>query len=336
MEINVNASKNYKILIEDNLDKLKGLLNEIKSSKIAIITDTKVHSLYGWEFENLIEDKEVISYEIKSGEESKNASNYITILNFLALHNFTREDTIIALGGGVVGDLAGFVAATYLRGVNLIMIPTTLLSMVDSSIGGKTAINLDLGKNLVGAFYQPSLVYINLPFLQTLPKREIDCGMGEIVKYAFIDKRVTFENIEKGISKELIYNCILAKKDIVEKDEKEQGDRKLLNLGHTVGHAIEKALQYTLSHGESIALGIGIAIDVSLKLGVINTENALKAKKYVKLATSRTLSFDKDEIFRFIKNDKKSHNGKVDFIVIDNDLTAQIKTITLDNLYEIL
>ncbi len=336
MEISVNASKNYKIVIEDNLDKFKELIKEIKSSKIAIISDSKVHSLYGFEVESLIEDKEVVSYEIKSGEESKNASNYITILNYLALHNFKRTDTIIALGGGVVGDLAGFVGATYLRGINVVMLPTSLLSMVDSSIGGKTAINLDSGKNLVGAFYQPSLVYINTSFLKTLPDREITCGLGEIVKYAFIDKRVTTEDIKKGITKELIYNCILVKKDIVEKDERESGERKLLNLGHTVGHAIEKALQFTLSHGECVGLGINIAIDVSQKLGVLSYENSLKAKEIVKLATNRTISFDKEQIFRFIRLDKKSYDEKVDFIIIDDTLTAKIKTLTLDNLYEIL
>lgn len=336
LEINVNASKNYKIIIEDNLDKLKELFKEVKSSKIAIISDSKVHSLYGWEVENLIEGKEVISYEIKSGEESKNAVNYITILNFLALHNFKRTDTIVALGGGVVGDLAGFIGATYLRGVNVIMVPTTLLSMVDSSIGGKTAINLDMGKNLVGAFYQPSLVYINTSFLSTLPPREITCGLGEIVKYAFIDKRVSVDLIKNGVSKDLIYNCILAKKYIVENDEKENGIRKLLNLGHTVGHAIEKALNYTLSHGECVALGIGVAINVSNKLGVLSKENSEKAKEIVSLATSRTISFDKDELFKFIKIDKKTYGDNVDFIIIDNNLTANIKTLTLNELYNIL
>ena len=336
MEINVNVSNNYKIVIEDNLEKLKELLNEVKSSKIAIISDSKVHSLYGWEVDHLIENKEVISYEIKSGEESKNATNYITILNYLALNNFKRTDTIVALGGGVVGDLAGFIGATYLRGVNVIMVPTTLLSIVDSSIGGKTAINLDMGKNLVGAFYQPSLVYINTSFLSTLPSREITCGLGEIVKYSFIDKRVSVDLIKKGVSKDLIYNCILAKKDIVEKDEKENGVRKLLNLGHTVGHAIERALNYTLSHGECVAMGIGVAIDISFKLGVLSKENSEKAKEIVSLATNRTVSFDKEQIFKFIKIDKKSYDDKVDFIIIDNNLTANVKTLTLNELYNLL
>ena len=206
MEINVKASKNYQVVIKDNLSELlpysKGV---IKGNKVAIITDKTVEKLYLNTVKEIFSDYSVYTYVVDGGEDSKSLNCYISILQFLAESAFKRDDTVIALGGGVIGDLAGFSASTYMRGINLIMIPTTLLSMVDSSVGGKTAVNMSSGKNLVGSFYQPSLVYIATEFLKTLPNREVLSGMGEIVKYSFIGSGLNLEDIKNGVTASLIY-----------------------------------------------------------------------------------------------------------------------------------
>ena len=337
MEVKVNASKNYSVVIKDDITLFSNYIKDLKGDKVAIISDSNVDALYGGLLDKALLNKKVYEYTFKAGENSKNANTYIEILNFLAKNQFKRNDTIIALGGGVTGDLAGFVAGTYMRGINLIMVPTTLLSMVDSSVGGKTAINLDSGKNLAGVFYQPSLVYIALDFLKTLPKREILSGMGEVIKYAFLGDLVTVDDIKQGITKELIYKCVSNKADIVNKDEKESGERKLLNLGHTVGHAIEKASNYFISHGECVLLGMKKAIEISKSVNGLTENNANKAMEILLLSGSKlSLSFDKDELYSYLKQDKKGQGDKVDFIVINNDLKGEIKSIELKELYNLL
>lgn len=337
MEIKITATKNYSVVIKDDLTSLNNLVKPFKCDKVAIISDSKVDALYGGVLDMYFSDKQIFHFVFKAGEDSKCADTYLQILNFLAENNFKRNDLIVAFGGGVTGDLVGFVAGTYMRGINFIMVPTTLLSMVDSSVGGKTAINLSSGKNLVGVFYQPSLVYINLDFLKTLPQREILSGMGEVVKYAFIGGSLTYEDIKKGISKELIYKCVKIKSEIVNEDEKEKGVRKLLNLGHTFGHAIEKASNYNLSHGNSVLLGLEIALSVSKMYNDLTEENILKAKEIIALAENKlSLSYDKEQIINLIKSDKKGQGDSVDFIVINNNLLAEIKKIKIKDLYKVL
>ncbi len=337
MEVIVKASKNYSVVIKDDISLFNSYVKDIKGDKVAIICDSNVDALYGGILDKALSHKKVFEYVFKAGEESKNANTYIEILNFLAKNNFKRKDTIIALGGGVTGDLAGFVAGTYMRGINLIMVPTTLLSMVDSSVGGKTAINLDSGKNLAGVFYQPSLVYICLDFLKTLPKREVLSGMGEVIKYAFIGDSISKEDIKNQITKELIYKCVSIKANIVEKDEKESGERKLLNLGHTIGHAIEKASGYFISHGECVILGMKKVIEISQKLNVLTEENANKALEFLHLSGSKlSISFDKNQLINYLQNDKKGQGDKVDFIVINNNLKSEIKSVELNKIYELL
>ena len=222
MEIKVSASKNYSVIIKDSLSELKNCAKSvIKGDKIAVITDKNVEKLYLSQIGDIFNDYSVFNYVVNGGEESKSITCFYEILEFLAENGFKRNDTVIALGGGVIGDLAGFTASTYMRGINLIMIPTSLLAMVDSSVGGKTAINLKSGKNLAGCFYQPSLVYINTEFLKTLPDREILSGLGEVVKYAFIGSGLTTEDLKGGITPSLIYKCVDIKRQIVENDEKE-------------------------------------------------------------------------------------------------------------------
>ena len=191
-QLTVNASKSYQIIITDTFNQLNNYLAPIlKGKKVCVISDSNVAPLYSNQINQQLKGFEVYNYQIEAGENSKNAENYVKILNFLADNLFDRDSAVIALGGGVVGDLAGFVAASYMRGIRLIQIPTSLLSQVDSSVGGKTAINLDKGKNLAGAFYQPSLVYINVETLKTLPQSQMLNGFGEVVKYAFISNTLT-------------------------------------------------------------------------------------------------------------------------------------------------
>ncbi len=337
MEVKVTASNNYGVIIKDELNSFKNYVKDLKGDKVLIVSDNFVDSLYGYLLDGYFEGKEVYNFVFKAGEESKSIVTYLEILNYLAKNNFKRSDTIVAFGGGVTGDLAGFVASTYMRGINLIMVPTTLLSMVDSSVGGKTAINLDYGKNLVGAFYQPSLVYINTGFLKTLNNREFLSGMGEVIKYAFIGKTISYDILKKGVSKELIYKCVQIKADIVSQDEKESGIRKLLNFGHTVGHAIEKASNYLLSHGECVLIGIKKAIEISKEINGLTEENANKANQILSLSNSKlSISFDRDELIKYIKNDKKGSQDKIDFIFLNNDLECEIKSVELEKIYNLL
>ena len=338
MEIKVTASKEYSVIIKNDLSCLKDYAKKvIKGSKIAIITDLTVKDLYLDKVKNEFLDYELYTYSVLSGEDSKSLENYYNILEFLAQNSFKRNDTVIALGGGVIGDLAGFSASTYMRGINLIMIPTTLLSMVDSSVGGKTAVNMPSGKNLVGSFYQPSLVYVCTNFLKTLSKREVLSGMGEIVKYSFIGSGLTALDLNGGITNELIYKCIDIKREIVEKDEQESGDRKLLNLGHTIGHAIEKIENYNLSHGECVLKGLYYALVISNKLGELTNENFDKCLEIIKASSYNNFNtYNKDDIIKYVKTDKKGVYDSVDFIVVDNNLKAKVKRIDLTNLYNII
>lgn len=314
--LNVNASKNYQIVINNSFD---NLLESIKNynliDKILIVTDSNVESLYFGEVEAILNEKPTYKFVIEAGEHSKSQENYFDILNFLAENNFSRKSLIVGLGGGVVGDLASFVASTYLRGVSYVAIPTSLLSMVDSSVGGKTAINLKSGKNLVGTFFQPDSVYINLTCLKTLPEREVISGTGEIMKYAFIDERISPQDIENKDYEALVYNSLLIKRDIVEKDEKESGDRMLLNFGHTIGHSLEKLYDYSLSHGECVIRGMKYSIDLSKKFGFISQNDYENALKFL---LSSNVSFDTkftmEEILKVVKNDKKASGDSVNFV----------------------
>ncbi len=337
MEIKVKASKNYSVVIQDNLDRLESLVSNFKVDKVAIITDQNVLNLYGNCLDKYFSSKQVYHYTLPSGEDSKSFENYIKILNFLADNDFNRNDLIVAFGGGVTGDLTGFVASTYVRGIKLIQVPTTLLSMVDSSVGGKTAINLGAGKNLVGTFYQPSLVYISTEFIKTLTNVELNSGLGEVIKYCFLSKDLTSTDIKNADYKTIIYKCISIKKSIVEKDETETNERKLLNLGHTVGHAIEKASNFTLSHGESVLKGLKIALDVSLKLGVLSRENYLKGLEILKLSNTKLNNeYSKELLISYIKKDKKSKGDKVDFIVVNDQLLSQVISIEYSQLLKLM
>lgn len=271
----------YTIHIDSNLLESSDLLTQYcVGDKVLIVSNDIVGPLYLKKLALSLNTKTILSLIISDGEIHKNRQSYFKILDYLVEKNFRRTDTLIALGGGVIGDLSGFVAASYQRGMNLLQIPTSLLAQVDSSVGGKTAINHRDGKNLIGAFYQPLSVIIDVDSLSTLPDREYFSGFGEIVKYALLGEQEIlkslhanldhFLNRDKECLKEIIYLSCQKKAEIVARDEKEKGERALLNLGHTFAHALETLTCYKrYLHGEAVAIGILIAIKYSEKKGMV-------------------------------------------------------------------
>ena len=326
----------YKIVITDkSIPSLELNKNISKNSKVLIITDSGIPKNYIKALKDKIKKSEVYTHIIKKGETSKSFSTYIEILTELVKLRFSRTDMIVAFGGGVVGDIAGFVASSYLRGINYIQIPTTLLSQVDSSVGGKTAINIPEGKNLVGAFYNPKLVLISTKFLQTLTDKEYKSGLGEVIKYALIDNRklkiILEENTQKILDRDskillkIIEESIKTKSKIVTKDEKENNLRAILNFGHTFGHAIESKTDYKkLSHGAAITLGMIIASKISLYEGYIKVhqlDNIINLIDSLGLKTDYS-EFKYNDLKKYILSDKKVADGKLNLILINNKFKA--------------
>ena len=310
-KITVNASKRYEVIIGKGLIGCAGeyLAEVIKPCKIALVTDDTVDVLYADCVVKSLEDSGfiVVKYVFSHGEESKNLSVYGEILDFLAENELTRTDALVALGGGVVGDMAGFAAATYLRGIKYVQIPTTLLSQIDSSVGGKTAIDLKKGKNLVGAFCQPILVLCDTKTLDSLPKKIFVDGLGEVAKYAVLDKDI-FTLVEKDgyAIEDLVYACVDYKRKIVEADEFEGGVRKLLNFGHTPAHGIENLSGYTIPHGNAVAMGVEIIMKNSLRHGYISEEEYKKVSAVVKkLVGENECPFAIEEVMQAALSDKK-------------------------------
>ena len=315
-------NKTYDILIKN------GILNKAKeyfgnSRKIFLITNDNLLKIYP-DFINSFDYKVVI----KDGENHKNFETFEYIINELLRQKIERKDKIVVFGGGVTGDLAGYAAASVLRGVDFIQIPTTLLSQVDSSVGGKTGFNTSYGKNLIGAFYQPDIVLIDPDTLKTLSEREIKSGMGEVVKYAFIEKTAS-KNKEfyiydylKGSEFDystIIYKCCGLKADVVSSDEKEKGLRAILNLGHTFAHAIETITNYTeYTHGEAVSMGIKSAFELSLNLGLIDKayfENAFNLIDKFNLASVYKIDCDKNRFIEIMKSDKKVISSKIRLVL---------------------
>ncbi len=312
-----------------------------------IIVDENVLKYHGDSINRAFDGyKEKISYyELKSGENSKSFNELSNIFSELIKEKFSRDTLVIAIGGGVTGDLAGFAASIYMRGIQLAHIPTTLLAMVDSSIGGKTGINFIRYKNIIGAFYQPEFVLIDTDFLKTLPEEEINSGAGELIKYAFLTNEdfynylsENFKNIfsfDKEFLNKLIYESVLFKGSVVTKDEQEGGLRKILNLGHTFAHAYESNADLKLKHGEAVIAGIISALFLSNKEGFLSDK---KLKYFLKLPLKINLHNrfnigDFDQILNYMRGDKKNRNGKVRFILLKDigklitDFQAEEKNI---------
>ena len=269
---------------------------------------------------------------LKDGENQKNFKNYEKIINFALSKKLTREDSIIAVGGGVVGDISGFVASTYMRGINFIQVPTTLLACTDSSVGGKTAINSKFGKNLIGSFYQPKAVFINVNFLKTLDERQFKSGLGEVVKYSFIENNcnknesnnlINFltEYYKKILSKdililiELIKMCVRLKISVIEQDEKENQLRKILNFGHTYAHAVETITNYRkYTHG--VVAGIKFALNIALKKNLVDKEYKFLCEDLLKKFEFKEIpTFDKNKIIEIMTTDKKATDEHITFIL---------------------
>lgn len=273
--VTVKASTEYNVIIEEGLlGKIGSLARELLPGKVAaLITEERVNALYGDRVENTLAEAgfTVFRLVLPPGEETKCLARFGEVLEFLAACKLTRTDAVFALGGGVIGDLAGFASAVYLRGIRYVQIPTTLLAAVDSSVGGKTAIDLEGGKNLAGAFHQPAAVYCDPLVLKTLSPSVFSDGCAEVIKYAVLKGEPLLSLLAdpaKADWTEIITRCVSIKRDIVEEDEFDTGMRMLLNLGHTVGHAIEKKSHFGVSHGSAVAMGTVIAARVSEKLGL--------------------------------------------------------------------
>jgi 3-dehydroquinate synthase len=342
--INVKASGSYDVIISAGLLFESGnyIKKSVGGSAAAIITDDKVYPLYGQEVENSLSDAgyNTVKYIIKNGEASKNAANYIKILNFLSDNRLTRSDVVVALGGGVVGDLAGFAAATYLRGIHLIQIPTTLLAAVDSSVGGKTAIDLDAGKNLAGAFYQPDLVLCDYSAMSTLDETVLRDGCAEIIKYGVIADKELFYKLFTPVNEQLediIARCVLIKRDIVCEDERDNGVRRLLNFGHTIGHAAEVCSGYNIPHGSAVSMGMAAFSRACAAAGICSPaccEEIVGLLKRYKLPTE--VPFDCEELFDAALSDKKRSDSIINIVVPVEIGRCVVKKITLDELKEII
>ena len=277
--INYDKKPCYEIVFEKDFSELLQELEKlgISERKVCVITDSHVAGLYGSDVVEILtgQCKKCVLYQFTAGEENKNLDTVKGAYQFLIEEKFDRKDLLIALGGGVVGDVTGFIAATYLRGVDFVQIPTTLLAQSDSSIGGKTGVDFDGYKNMVGAFYMPKLVYMNIATLKTLDDRQYFSGFAEVMKHGLIKDGVFYEWLLENMYEicdrdvdvllEMVMRSCVVKKLVVEKDPTEKGDRALLNFGHTIGHAIEKAKNFTLTHGECVALGAEAAAYISWK-----------------------------------------------------------------------
>ena len=322
--VSVTASRNYDIHIDSGL--LSQLGTQVaalgKIQTVALVTETTVYPLYGKQAEDSLRQAglNVVSFVFPAGASSKNANVYLELLNFLAKNRLTRTDALVALGGGVVGDLTGFAAATYLRGIRFVQVPTTLLAAVDSSVGGKTAIDLEVGKNLVGAFWQPSLVLCDTDTLDTLPREIFLDGCAEVIKYAILYDSDFFHYLAStgpGFDKAyVIERCVTMKRDVVARDEFDTGERRLLNLGHTVGHGVEAKSNFTLSHGKSVAIGTAIIARSAVNYQLLSQECAIKIENLLRefCLPVRTQDSAK-ELASFALSDKKRTGDTVSLVV---------------------
>ncbi|MEZ5470156.1 MAG: 3-dehydroquinate synthase [Marinicella sp.] len=319
----------YPIVIDSEKFDFSALESWLVGKKIMLVSNEVVAPLYLEEVRQCFVNNVVHHCLIGDGETHKNQESWLAILNALAEHQFNRSDVLVSLGGGIVCDITGFAAASWMRGMAFIQVPTTLLSQIDASVGGKTGINHVKGKNMIGAFHQPKAVIINARTLRTLPQREFNAGIGEAIKYAGINQAWFYEwlvtnqqaikHLDEATLMELITHCCQFKTKIVEEDEKEQGVRALLNLGHTFGHAIETVSQYKYLHGEAVALGMVMAAELSAQLGYCAgdirkmLENLLQA---FELPIMLDIEYSADEILALMKADKKVINDQHRLILL--------------------
>mgnify|MGYP003971806181 CR=1 FL=1 len=331
LKLKKSVDDSYTVLLEK--DCLKKLPTYLKKEKIglkyAIVCDSKTKSLFGTSLIKFLR-KNKIECELFSfppGEKSKSLKTISDLSEALVNKGFSRKDAIIALGGGVVGDTAGFLASVLFRGIPYIHIPTTLLAMVDSAIGGKTGVDLEAGKNLVGTITQPKVVFIDTKYLSTLPEKQIRSGLGEIIKYGIIYDKKFFEFLEKNLENifkldektinYIIKKSVEIKRDVVQKDEKESGLRMILNYGHTYGHALEKKSNYTLLHGYAISIGMIIINKMAVEEGILKEEDAERIKNIFKAAGLPTTTMKRPS-FKDLASDKKRDGDCINFVMVSS------------------
>lgn len=332
MDVKKDGQFCYHIYLEPDFAKLPEAVEplNIKERKLCIVADSTTAELYGAELKEILKETctYVSMFVFPAGEVNKTLHTVRDLYEHLILEKFDRKDMLVALGGGVVGDLTGFAAATYLRGIGFIQIPTTLLSQVDSSIGGKTGVDFDAYKNMVGAFHMPRLVYMNLNVLKTLPDRQFACGMGEIIKHGLIQDSDYLEKLStyQREIREKNYAALLwmvagsckVKRHVVEEDPTEQGIRAWLNFGHTIGHSVEKLKDFTLCHGECVAIGCAAAAWMSWKRGLISEKEKEAAEQLLLdyQLPVRVKGLKPEDIVKTTKLDKKMDAGKVKFVLL--------------------
>lgn len=337
----------YDVIIGSGLLELAGdtyrcLDSTPSGGTAAVITDDTVDGLYASRLEASLKSAgyAVIKYVIPHGESSKNPEELFRIVNFLAENHLTGSDTVFALGGGVVGDIAGFAASIYLRGIHFVQIPTTLLSAVDSSVGGKTAVDLPSGKNLAGAYYQPNLVICDYTVLDTLSDEIFSDGMAEVIKYGAIYDKSLYpllpgartDNIEKVIEK-----CVSIKSEIVGQDEKDRGIRQLLNFGHTFGHAIEKCSGYTVSHGRAVAAGMAIMTRAAVKMNLCSEDCLNDLLKMIHaFGLPDKTDFSLDELYEALLSDKKRKGDTITLVVPSEPGRCELRKVTVPEAKEFL
>ena len=351
MTVNVRASKEYNVEIGDGIiSKLGELTKTIcpKAIKSLIVSETNVAALYLDAVKKQLEGAglEVITYVFEAGEKSKNINEIAGMWDSMAEAGFTRTDLVVGLGGGVTTDMAGFAASTFLRGIDVIQVPTSLLAMVDAAVGGKTGIDIPMGKNQVGAFWQPSLVLEDTSFLKTLPDEVFTEGMGEVTKYAFIMDEKLFELLEKqngsirddaSVLENVIGMCVADKAEVINEDENDNGRRQILNYGHTAGHVIERDSGFTKPHGICVAKGMGIFIDACVRAGTLSSEDAKRMKDLLamyKLPASDEITAE--DIVKGAMNDKKKRGNILSVILVNKIGQAGIKKMTAEEFLKFL
>lgn len=341
--VNVKTSTEYDVLIGENLlDKAGTLVSKVRRPcKAAIISDDIVFPLYGQTVKQSLSDAgfSVCEYVFENGEKSKTLKTFAAILEFLAENKITRTDIVIALGGGVVGDIAGFSAAAYLRGIDFVQIPTTLLAAVDSSVGGKTAVDLDAGKNLAGAFHQPILVLCDTKTFETLDKKQLSCGFAEVIKYAVLCDTELFEQLENGKCDyvSLVERCIKIKRDIVQRDEFDRGERKTLNLGHTLGHAIEKHSEFSLTHGAAVAVGLVMISRISEKNGYAKESLVDRISSLLeKFGLPTDYNISAEILFDIATGDKKIEGSSITPVIPTKIGSCTLEKMSLDKFEKLI
>lgn len=339
--VTVKASRKYDVIIgKDLINEIGGLLSQLRPGRrVMLVSDDNVFPLYGGTVKNSLESEgfEVTAFIIPHGEKSKSLFKYTEILEAMNAAHIGRDDTVAALGGGVVGDLSGFVAATYQRGTGFIQLPTSLLAAVDSSVGGKTAVNLEHAKNQVGCFYQPKLVVCDTDTLSTLPEREYRNGCAEIIKYGMIADEELFNMLSvkpvKDNYEETISRCVSIKRDFVQADEFDTGKRMLLNFGHTFGHAVEACSGYNVAHGEAVAIGMTAITKAASAKDFCAEETVRRLEELVRAyGLPDTVDYMAGEMAEAILSDKKNISDRVRLIVPRSVGNCEIKEVGSDEL----